>query len=357
MVAFRSGDIVAARAAADAHAAITRDLGGGTSAAMSAFLRGSTRWQDEPEVALEALEESIALTKAGAGGPSYGSALSLIVRLRLRAGDIEEARSRLLDALEYARSTQRYLLGIVLDQGAEVVASLGDMQAAAVLVGAADARHVAFVAVTSGDEGRTRRETRCSTELSAELGADALRGRGRARCGDDRRRGGRLLRRSSQFAHPPRADGDLGAVSRIHCPLTCAQRKPRSNESRRQSDRALAAAPTADPERGEAARRARPRRRSRRTSRGAAAARRAPRAIASSLVRLGVQPAPFSLSLAITHGCTRYGTTPGGMSPIPVAQVRRSARSSTSCGTAGTRARGSSARAASASSQPSAATL
>ena len=93
MVSYRSGDTIAAQAAGDTHTAITGDHGGGTAAAMSAFLRGSTRWQHDPEVALEALEESITLTKAGAGGPWYGSALSLIVRLRLPPRETSERRS------------------------------------------------------------------------------------------------------------------------------------------------------------------------------------------------------------------------------------------------------------------------
>ncbi len=187
MVAYRSGDTIVAQAAADADAAITRDHGGGTAAAMSAFLRGSTRWQHDPEVALEALEESIALTKAGAGGPSYGSALSLIVRLRLRVGDFGEALARLLDALEYARSTQRYLEGIVLDQGAEIVAALGDLQAGAVLIGAAGARHAAFQPVTwlaVDDAARNVLLERVSAELGAD-GFEAAAARGAAMTDDE----------------------------------------------------------------------------------------------------------------------------------------------------------------------------
>ena len=56
-------------------------------------------------------------------------------------------------------------------------------------------------------------------------------------------------------------------------------------------------------------------------------------------------PRRCSLSLAITHGCTRYGTTPGGTSPSPSSHVRASTRSSTSAGNDGHAATAGSARA------------
>lgn len=186
-VAFGNGDIAAARTAADEHAAIARDLESGTALAMSAFLRGSTRLRDQPEVALAALEESIELTRAGAGGPAYGTALSLMARLRLHAGDVAGARANLFEAVEYARSVQRSLLTIVLDQGAEFVASLGHAHAVPVLVGAAESRHT-----TTGIVSWTLQDTPTRSAwldpVRAELGStrfDAAAARGATMSDDE----------------------------------------------------------------------------------------------------------------------------------------------------------------------------
>ena len=83
-----------------------------------------------------------------------------------------------------------------------------------------------------------------------------------------------------------------------------------------------------------------------------------PSRIVCSFVCSGCQPSARNRSFAITHGCTRYGTTPGGISPIPSDHVTsQRARSSVDARYAGTTDRGSNARASSYASQPSHATL
>ena len=70
-----------------------------------------------------------------------------------------------------------------------------------------------------------------------------------------------------------------------------------------------------------------------------------PSRIDCSFVCSGCQPSARNRSFAMTHGCTRYGTTPGGISPIPSDHVTpQHARSSVAAGYAGTTDRGSNAR-------------
>src|SRR5262249_1047672 len=65
-----------------------------------------------------------------------------------------------------------------------------------------------------------------------------------------------------------------------------------------------------------------------------------PSRIDCSFVCSGCHPSARSRSFAITHGWTRYGTTPGGISPIPSDHVARNPRVRAVGEYAGTNARG-----------------
>jgi hypothetical protein len=90
----------------------------------------------DPEAALAALDESVALTRSGASAFAFGAALHQAARLRAQIGDAPEA----LRALRASVSHEHYRgsrpsMTVTLNIGIEVLATLGYAEQAAVLAG------------------------------------------------------------------------------------------------------------------------------------------------------------------------------------------------------------------------------
>ena len=100
-----AGDVDTALAATDEALAHARRLGNPTAIAIGAYVWAVARWLDEPEAARAALEESMALTEAGASDVVVADALELLARLQARAGD-------LLDALTVLRAAVRSTVAV-----------------------------------------------------------------------------------------------------------------------------------------------------------------------------------------------------------------------------------------------------
>ncbi len=91
MFAALGGDAEAGHAFTRESLAGARELGNPTTLAIALFGYALAHWQDEPESARAAVEESLALTEAGASDTVYSDALELLARLERAAGDIERA--------------------------------------------------------------------------------------------------------------------------------------------------------------------------------------------------------------------------------------------------------------------------
>jgi hypothetical protein len=98
-----AGHDVEARAKADDALAIARGLRNPSALAFALFATAFVTQGSEPEVALAAVEESIALTRNGAFDGAYGAALVIAAWLHALAGDVTGSLRRAREAIEYSR--------------------------------------------------------------------------------------------------------------------------------------------------------------------------------------------------------------------------------------------------------------
>jgi predicted ATPase/class 3 adenylate cyclase len=129
-------DFPAARAESERAIELSKRLGNPTIQAISFGMLGFAAWRDAPDVARGALDESIALTHAGAGDVAFTYSLALVAPLRLRQGDRDGALDALVEALKYG-SDNRDLIAANAAVGCMILVatSLGAHEGAAVLVG------------------------------------------------------------------------------------------------------------------------------------------------------------------------------------------------------------------------------
>jgi len=91
----------------------------------------------DPQTALALIEDSLALTRAGASEPVLGIAFSWAGVIRARTGDLPGALSALREATaQHHADGNRLLLGVTLRLAAVVLARLAEAEPAAVLSGA-----------------------------------------------------------------------------------------------------------------------------------------------------------------------------------------------------------------------------
>ena len=130
------GDFTAARLEADESMRLARRIGNPTMQAIAMGVLGMAAWRDDPEVARTALEESIRLTRTGAGDAIFVHSLALLAPLCARAGESADALRALQEAVRRGADTGD-VLGMALAVGCaiEVIAILGSTQSAAVLYG------------------------------------------------------------------------------------------------------------------------------------------------------------------------------------------------------------------------------
>ena len=94
-------------------------------------------WPGEPQAALRLIEDSLALTRAGAFDPVLSIALTWAGFIRARIGDLPGALVALQEAMVQAHADgNRLLLNMALQCAAVVLARLGEAEPAAVLSGA-----------------------------------------------------------------------------------------------------------------------------------------------------------------------------------------------------------------------------
>jgi tetratricopeptide (TPR) repeat protein len=166
-----SGDFGRARPMAEEAVRLTRSLGNPSILAVSLFALGFALWDEDPIEALAALDESVALARAGASDMVLAAALSLAARVRARGGDAPAALRGLRDALSAADDVgDRPTFFSALDRAIEILVSAGELDRAAVITGVVT--RGPFREMTSlqgGPEEQAR--ARVIEELRGRLGA------------------------------------------------------------------------------------------------------------------------------------------------------------------------------------------
>jgi len=133
------GVIEEARYEAEASLRIARPLQNPTALALALFSVGWSLAVDEPHAALAALDESIALTRAGGVDSAFGSILAIAAHIRARQGDARGALEGLREAIAYSHDVgDRMNLGTAIGRGASITATLGFENLGAVFAGISD---------------------------------------------------------------------------------------------------------------------------------------------------------------------------------------------------------------------------
>jgi predicted ATPase/class 3 adenylate cyclase len=98
------GDVAEARERAERALAIAQEIRHPTALALSWFALAYATWEDDPVRALPAIEQSIALTREGAGDGALGVALVIAARLRASSGNVLVGLTSTREAIEYTRN-------------------------------------------------------------------------------------------------------------------------------------------------------------------------------------------------------------------------------------------------------------
>jgi hypothetical protein len=135
-------------------------------------------WRSEPQAALLLIEDSLALTRAGAFDTILGGALTLAAVIRARTGDLPGALAALQEAmLRHHADGNRLLVGDALRIAAGMLARLGEAGPAAVLSGA----FAAHFPARSEHERRAADQTQAlARNALGEAAYSAAAGRGAA---------------------------------------------------------------------------------------------------------------------------------------------------------------------------------
>jgi predicted ATPase/class 3 adenylate cyclase len=130
------GDRSRARAETDACLELARRTGNPSALSASLYLLGREFWPDDPRAALDALEESVAISRSGVQQGTLSDALARIAELRAREHQTPEALGALRAALVYGHEFgQQAWLVTALDRGIQVLGHLGHWEPTAVLGG------------------------------------------------------------------------------------------------------------------------------------------------------------------------------------------------------------------------------
>jgi hypothetical protein len=134
---FPTEDPEAAQQFADAALANAQACNNPTALAIGWATVGYAHASSDPERAAAALEESIALTREGAGDGIYGVALAGLAVLASASGDAKRAIALLDEAVRHGRDSGNHItVGIAAGLGVLVMTNLGEPQLAAILSGA-----------------------------------------------------------------------------------------------------------------------------------------------------------------------------------------------------------------------------
>jgi predicted ATPase/class 3 adenylate cyclase len=132
-----AGDYAAARRPAMEAVEVARRVQNPGLSAFAFCTAAGAIWPGDPPAALRLIEDSLALTRAGAFDPVLGIALTWAGFIRARTGDLLGALAALQEAMAQAQADgNRLLLNMTLQCAAVVLARLGEAEPAAVLSGA-----------------------------------------------------------------------------------------------------------------------------------------------------------------------------------------------------------------------------
>ncbi|MCJ7438879.1 MAG: adenylate/guanylate cyclase domain-containing protein [Acidimicrobiia bacterium] len=129
-------DDAAAGARAEEAVRLARELGNPTQLALALHAQARAITNVDPTAALTALDESIALTRDGAGASVFGMTLGRAAQLRAHFGDPDGALALLREAVAYSHDVGDHMvLSGMLFLGIDALATLGHAEPAAVLAG------------------------------------------------------------------------------------------------------------------------------------------------------------------------------------------------------------------------------
>jgi predicted ATPase/class 3 adenylate cyclase len=132
-----AGDYAAARPPAMEAVEVARRVQNPGLSAWAFTTAAGAIWPGEPQAALTFIEDSLALTRAGAFDPALDTALTWAGFIRARNGDLPGALDALHEAMTHQQADgNRLLLNMTLQITAVVLARLGEAEPAAVLSGA-----------------------------------------------------------------------------------------------------------------------------------------------------------------------------------------------------------------------------
>ena len=132
-----AGDYAAARPPAMEAVEVARRVQNPALSAFAFCTAASAIWPGDPQTALRLIEDSLALTRAGAFDPMLGTALTWAGFIRAQTGDLLGALAALQEAMAQQHADgNRLVLNMTLQIAAAVLARLGEAEPAAVLSGA-----------------------------------------------------------------------------------------------------------------------------------------------------------------------------------------------------------------------------
>jgi hypothetical protein len=132
-------DYAAACASATEAVRLARELGNPTAQAIALGVFGWSVLRDDPQAAVAAFDESIALSRAGAGDATFPTSLLLVAPLRARVDDIEGALRATREGLAVARDLGDLpSVGMTPAVAVEVAFTAGEPGLAAVFSGMLD---------------------------------------------------------------------------------------------------------------------------------------------------------------------------------------------------------------------------
>ena len=148
-----AGDYTAARRPAMEAVEVARRVQNPGLSALAFWVAAAAIWPGDPQAALRLIEDSLALTRAGAFDPVRGIALEWAAIIRARAGDLPGALAALREAMaQHHADGNRLPLGATLQLAAVVLARLGEAEPAAVLSGAFSAHFPPDISAVHLDE-------------------------------------------------------------------------------------------------------------------------------------------------------------------------------------------------------------
>jgi len=148
-----AGDCAAARRPAMEAVEVARRVQNPGLSALAFWVAAAATWPGDPQAALRLIEDSLALTRAGAFDPVRGIALEWAAIIRAQTGDLPGALAALGEAMaQHHADGNRLPLGATLQLAAVVLARLGEAEPAAVLAGAFSAHFPLDISAVHIDE-------------------------------------------------------------------------------------------------------------------------------------------------------------------------------------------------------------